>query len=69
MISSKVCGGASLEDLTLDRSNVGNSSMGRRDQATMLGNTKELASSLVEMKISSEDLLMKEATASQGKDA
>ena len=50
----------------IDPSKVGDSSTRQSDQAAMLGNTKELASSLVEMKISLGDLFMKEVAASQG---
>ena len=60
MISLEVGVGAVSEDPTMDRSNVGDSFKEQSDQATMSGTTKELACFLVEMKISLEDLSMKE---------
>ena len=48
------------------RSIVDDSSTGRSTQCAMSGNTRELATSLVEMKIASGDLLMQNAWASQG---
>ena len=66
MISEIIGGGATLGDPAMDCSNIGDSSTGRSTQPPMSGNTRELATSLVEMKIASEDLSMKEATASQG---
>ena len=53
----------------MDRSNVGDSSTGQSDQSAILGNTRELETFLVEMKIASGDLSMEEAMASQGRDA
>ena len=50
------------------RSIVEDSSTGRNTQPTMSGNTRELANSLVEMKIASGDLPMPDAGASQGED-
>ena len=47
---------------------VEDSSIGRRTQPTMSRNTRELATSLVEMKIASGDLPMPDAGASQGDD-
>ena len=49
-------------------SNIDDSSTGRNTQPTMSGNTRELATSLVEMKIASGDLPMPDAGASQGDD-
>ena len=48
----------------MDRSNIGDSSTGRNTQPAMSENTRELATSLVEMKIALRDLLMPEAEAS-----
>ena len=53
----------------MDRSNIGDSSTGQSTQPAMSGNTRELATSLEEMKIASRDLSMPEAVASQGRDA
>ena len=50
------------------RSNVDDSSTGRSTQPAMSGNTRELATSLVEMKIASRDLPMPDVGASQGED-
>ena len=50
----------------MDRSNIEDSSTGRSTQSAMLGNTRELATSLVEMKIALGDLSMEEVAASQG---
>ena len=55
-------------DPALVRSNVDDSSTGRSTQPAMSGNTRELATSLVEMKIASGDLPMPDAGASQGED-
>ena len=55
-------------DLAMARSNVDDSSTRRSTQPAMLGNTRELATSLVEMKIASGDLPMRDAGASQGED-
>ena len=55
-------------DPAMARSNVDDSSTGRSPQLAMSGNTRELATSLVEMKIASGDLPMPNAGASQGKD-
>ena len=52
----------------MERSNIGDSSTGHSTQPTMSGNTRELATSLVEMKIASRDLSMLEAATFQGKD-
>ena len=69
LVISKVVGeGATLGDPTIERSNIGDSSTGRSTQPAMSGNTRELATSLVEMKIASGDLPMVEAAASQGRD-
>ena len=54
--------------LPMDRSNIGDSSIRRSTQPAISGNTRELATSLVEMKIASGDLPMLEAGASQGED-
>ena len=69
MTSLEVDERATLGDLVMDHSKVGDSFTRRSDQAAMLGNMKELAFSLVEMKISLEDLSMKEAAVSQKGDA
>ena len=50
------------------RSNVDDSSIGRSTQPAMSRNTRELATSLVEMKIALGDLPMPDAGASQGDD-
>ena len=55
-------------DPTMARSIVEDSSTGRSTQPAMSGNTKELATSLVEMKIASGDLPMPDTGASQGED-
>ena len=55
-------------DPTMTRSNVDDSSTGCNTQLAMSGNTRELATSLVEMKIASGDLPMPDAGASQGED-
>ena len=55
-------------DPAMARSNVDDSSFGHSTQPAMSGNTRELATSLVEMKIASRDLLMLDAGASQGED-
>ena len=47
---------------------IEDSSTGRNTQPAMSGNTRELANSLVEMKIASGVLLMPDAGASQGED-
>ena len=57
-----------LGDPTMARSIVEDSSTGRSTQPAMSGNTRELANSLVEMKIASGDLPMPDAGASQGED-
>ena len=49
----------------MERSNIGDSSTGHNTQPTMSGNTRELATSLVEMKIALGDLPMPKAAASQ----
>ena len=59
---------ATPRDPTMERSNIGDSSTGRSTQPAMSGNTRELATTLVEMKIASGDLLMPEAVAFQGRD-
>ena len=69
MISTIVSGVTALGDPTMDNSNIGDFSTGQSYQPTMLENTRELLSSLVEMMISSRDLSMKEAAASQRGDA
>ena len=68
MISKVVGEGATSGDPTMDRSNIEDSSTRQSTQPAMSRNTRELATSLVEMKIASRDLPMAEATASQGKD-
>ena len=55
-------------DPAMAHSIVEDSSTGRSTQPAMSGNTRELATSLVEMKIASGDLLMADAGASQGED-
>ena len=60
--------GGILEDPLMARSNVDDSSTRCSTQPAMSGNTKELATSLVEMKIGSGDLPMPDAGASQGDD-
>ena len=55
-------------DPPMVRSNVDDSSIGRSTQPAISGNTRELATSLVEMKIASGDLPMLDAVASQGDD-
>ena len=55
-------------DPAMARSNVDNSSTRRSIQPAMSGNTRELATSLVEMKIALEDLPMLDVGASQGED-
>ena len=55
-------------DPTMARSIVEDSSTWRSTQSAMSGNTRELANSLVEMKIASGDLPMPDAGASQGED-
>ena len=60
--------GGILGDLLIDRSNIGDFSTGRSTQPAMSGNTRELATSLVEMKIALGDLLMLETGASHGDD-
>ena len=52
----------------MDHSNIGDSSIGQSTQPAMSRNTRELATSLVEMKIASGDLSMAEAAATQGGD-
>ena len=53
----------------MDCLHVGDSSTGQSDKPAMLRNIRELASSLVEVMISLGDLSMKEAVASQRRDA
>ena len=55
-------------DPTMAHSIVEDSSTGRSTQPAMSGNTRELATSLVEMKIALGDLPMSDAGASQGND-
>ena len=55
-------------DPTMAHSIVEDSTIGRSTQPAMSGNTRELATSLVEMKIASGDLPMADAGASQGED-
>ena len=55
-------------DLPMERSNIDDSSTGRSTQPAMSGNTRELATFLVEMKIALRDLLMPDAGAFQGDD-
>ena len=55
-------------DPAMAHSNVDDSSTMRSTQSAMSGNTRELATSLVEMKIASGDLSMPDAGASQGED-
>ena len=60
--------GGTLGVPTMERSNIGDSSTGRSTQPAMSRNTRELATSLVEMKIASGDLPMPEAATSRGGD-
>ena len=69
MISKVVGEGATSGDPTMDRSNIEDSSTGQSTQPAMSRNNKELATSLVEMKIGLRDLPMAKAAASQGGDA
>ena len=69
MISLEINMGVVSRDPTIDRSNVGNSSTRPSEQAAISGTNKELATSLVEMKISLDDLPMKEAPTSKEGDA
>ena len=69
MINEVVGEGATSRDPTMERSNIGDSSTGHNIQPAMSRNTRELATSLVEMKIASKDLPMPEAAASQGGDS
>ena len=55
-------------DPAMARSIIEDSSTRHSTQPAMSGNTRKLASSLVEMKIASEDLLMADVGASQGED-
>ena len=55
-------------DPPMARSNVDDSSTGRSTQPAMSGNTRKLATSLVEMKIALGDLQMPDTGASQGDD-
>ena len=66
MISEVVGEGATSRDPAMDRSNIGDSSTSQSTQLAMSGNTRELVTSLVEMKIASKDLPMVEAAAFQG---
>ena len=68
MISKVVCEGATSGDPTMERSNIGDFSTGRSTQPAMSGNTRELATSLVEIKIASGDLPMREVATPQGED-
>ena len=65
MIFEVVDKGATSGDPAMDHSNIGDSSTGQSTQLAMLGNTRELAISLVEMKIALGDLSMVEAATSQ----
>jgi hypothetical protein len=69
MNSEDVNVGGASGDPTIDRSQVGDSFTPLSDQAAMSGNTKDLAWSLVEMRISSGDLPMHDAAASQQREA
>ena len=69
MISSEVNEGVALEDPAMYCSNIGDSSIGQSDQAAISGNTRELANSLMEMKILSGDISIKEVVAFQRRDA
>ena len=60
--------GGILGDPPMARSNVDDSSTWHSTQPAMSGNTRELATSLVEMKIASRDLSMPDVGASQGND-
>ena len=60
--------GGTLGDPTMESLNIGDSSTGHSTQPAMSGNTRKLATSLVEMKIASGDLSMPKAEASQGED-
>ena len=51
-------------DLPMERSKIDDSSIRRSTQPTMSGNTRELATSLVEMKIALGDLPMPDTGAS-----
>ena len=68
MISEVISEGATSGDPTMEHSDIGDSSTGHSTQPAMSGNTRVLATSLVEMKIALGDLPMPEATASQGGD-
>ena len=57
-ILSKIDAAASLRDPMIDLTEVQNSLKKPSEQPTMLGTTKEIAYSLVEMNIPSEDLPM-----------
>ena len=59
-----LCEGGISGDLPMKRSNIDDSSTGRSTQPAMSGNTRQLATSLVEMKIASGDLLMPDVGAS-----
>ena len=68
MISEVIGEGATSGDPTMEHSNIGNSSTGRSTHPAMSGNIRELATSLVEIKIALGDLPMPKATAFQGGD-
>ena len=63
-----LCEGGILGDIPMECSNIDDSFTGHNTQPTMSGNTRELATSLVEMKIASRDLPMPDVGASQGDD-
>ena len=63
-----LCKGGISGNLPMERSNINDSSTGHSTQPAMLGNTTELATSLVEMKIALGDLPMPDIGASQGDD-
>ena len=63
-----LCEGGISGDLPMKRSNIDDSSTRHSTQMAMSGNTRELATSLVEMKIASGDLPMPDTGAFQGDD-
>ena len=63
-----LCEGGISGDLPMERSNIDASYIGHSTQSAMSGNTREVATSLVEMKIASGDLPMLDAGAFQGDD-
>ena len=63
-----LCEGGISGDLPMERSNIDESSTGCSTQPAISGNTRELATSLVEMKIASGDLPMLDVGTSQSDD-